>query len=59
MDERAFQTLKEFSEQIPAIKGTISTGSSDDGFWWVKFQIDINHSLAWHTVQELYSIPHR
>lgn len=46
MDERAFQTLKEFSEQIPAIKGTISTGSSDDGFWWVKFQIDINHSLA-------------
>jgi hypothetical protein len=30
----------------------ISFGS-DDGFWWVKFQLDITHELAWNAVQEI------
>ena len=32
----------------------ISFGDDDDdGLWWIKFSLDIEHSLAWHVVQEL------
>lgn len=31
----------------------ISFGSDEDGFWWIKFQLDINNKLAWNVVQEL------
>ena len=54
MDERAFKTLVEYLEQVPAIESPISTGA-EDNFWWVKFQIDIDHELAWNVVQELGS----
>ena len=53
MDERAFKTLIDYLGKIPAVIAPISTGIDGEGFWWVKFQIDINHDLAWHTVQEL------
>ncbi|MFV7770894.1 hypothetical protein [Shewanella marisflavi] len=53
MDNRAFTKLVEFLEKVPAISGAIGTGAEDDGRWWVKFDIDINHKFAWHTVQEL------
>ncbi|MEM9829237.1 MAG: hypothetical protein AAF944_01290 [Bacteroidota bacterium] len=53
MDERAFKTLIDYLEKTPAIQSGIATGSDDDGFWWVKFQIDIDHELAWNVVQEL------
>lgn len=45
--------LIDFLERIPAIDKRISNGTSDNGIWWVKFQIDINHDLAWNVVQEL------
>jgi hypothetical protein len=25
----------------------------DDGNWWIKFAIDLDHKLAWNVVQEL------
>jgi len=53
MDDRAFTTLIEFLEKVPAIHGSISNGADDEGFWWVKFTIDTSHELAWCTVQEL------
>jgi hypothetical protein len=53
MDDRAFKTLTDFMEKIPAINPSISTGTDDEGFWWVKFSIDIEHKLAWNVVQEL------
>jgi len=53
MDNRAFTKLVEFLEKVPAITGAIGMGAEDDGRWWVKFDIDINHQFAWHTVQEL------
>ncbi len=53
MDNRAFTKLIEFLEKVPAIIGAIGTGSENDGRWWAKFEIDIHHQLAWHTVQEL------
>ncbi len=52
MDERAFKTLIDYLEKVPAIKKSIGTGANEEGFWWVKFQIDIYHDLAWNVVQE-------
>lgn len=52
MDDRAFTKLAEFLSSVPAISGEISHGD-EDGLWWVKFEIDIHHNLAWQTVQEL------
>ncbi len=53
MDDRAFTTLRDYLRRVPAVMGEISTGGNDDGMWWAKFWIDIDHPLAWHVVQEL------
>jgi hypothetical protein len=53
MDDRAFTSLVEYLSKVPAITGTIGKGAEEDGRWWVKFEIDINHKFAWHAVQEL------
>lgn len=53
MDERAFKTLIDYLEKVPAIEKPIGKGTDDEGFWWVKFSIDIYHDLAWNVVQEL------
>ena len=53
MDERAFISLANYLEKIPTVKKSISTGADENGFWWIKFDIDINHELAWSVVQEL------
>lgn len=53
MDDSEFTSLIEFLSKVPAIAGQIGRGSDDNGHWWVKFQIDIQHKFAWHTVQEL------
>ena len=52
MDDRVFSKLLDFLEKVPAIIGAISHGADTDGLWWVKFTIDIQHELSWHTVQE-------
>lgn len=53
MDQRAFKTLIEYLEKIPSITKPISFGLDDNRLWWVKFQLDINHELAWNVLQEL------
>ena len=53
MDERAFNTLIEYLAKVPAIQSTIGKGTDQDGFWWVKFSIDIHNRLAWQVVQEI------
>jgi len=52
MDDKAFTTLVEYLEKVPAIVGAIGRGSEEEGTWWVKFEIDIEHEFAWQTVQE-------
>jgi hypothetical protein len=47
------QSLKDFLLRVPAIEGRIGAGLFDDGRWWVKFAINIDHRLAWRVVQEL------
>jgi len=51
--ELAFQTLKSFLARVPAIVQPFGTGLEDDGSWWIKFAIDIDHPLAWQVVQEM------
>jgi hypothetical protein len=53
MDDRAFKTLIEYLEKVPTIQKPIGKGVDEDGFWWVKFCIDIDNELAWQVVQEL------
>lgn len=52
-DERTLQSLKDYLAKVPAIAGTIAAGFFEDGRWWVKFTIELNHPLAWNVVQEL------
>lgn len=52
MDDRAFKKLTYYLKRIPAIEESISHGSNEDS-WWLKFSIDIDHTLAWNVIQEL------
>src|SRR4051812_27705334 len=53
MENSDLETLEEYLKKIPAIEGAIGKGRFENGNWWVKFAIDIEHPLAWHVVQEL------
>jgi len=54
MDESAaFRSLEEYLARIPSIVAPFGRGFNDDGRWWIKFGIDIDHPLAWQVVQEL------
>ncbi len=55
MDKDLFMSVKELFSEIEAIKGDIATGFKN-GYWWIKFQLDINHKLAWNVVQEFGNI---
>ena len=48
-----FQHLLDFLVRVPAIDSSIGSGFDDDGHWWVKIAIHIDHPLAWQVVQEL------
>jgi len=52
-DEAAFKDLREYLSKVPGIDHRLGYGFFDDGRWWVKFAIDIQHPLAWQVVQEL------
>lgn len=50
-----FERLSDFLCRVPAIGTRNVLANGDDGkdAWWIKFNIDIAHDLAWQTVQEL------
>jgi hypothetical protein len=54
--EDMFSELKAFMAKIPAIKEHIAGGQYDNGLWWIKFQVDIDHPLVWNVIQELGNI---
>ena len=53
-----FAELIDYLRRIPSVSVNETPGygigsGAEDGVWWVKFGIDIDHPLAWSTVQEL------
>jgi hypothetical protein len=48
-----FEPLLKFLARCPAIQKSVGHGVFDNGIWWIKFSIDIDHKLAWNVVQEL------
>ena len=37
---------------FPGIRGKTNFGRLANGNWWVQFNVDIGHKLAWNIVQE-------
>ena len=53
-----FEKLLSFLERLPAIslpagRRSIGRGVLENGNWWVKFNLNTDHELAWRHVQEL------
>lgn len=53
-----FGRLIDFLARIPAMEVDDSPShgigaGEEDGAWWVKFNLDIGHDLAWQAVQEM------
>ncbi|HET6314569.1 MAG TPA: hypothetical protein VFH60_12110 [Chloroflexia bacterium] len=46
------QKLQAYMERIPAVQ-VVSASEASEARWWLKFDIDIHHPLAWNVVQEL------
>jgi len=53
MESFDLSALIEFIGRIPSVNTAVTSGFYDNGNWWVKLSLDINHKLAWHVVQEL------
>lgn len=55
MSDLSFDRLYAFFSKVPSIQKNLidSYGSDGEQAWWFKFQIDVDHPLAWQTVQEL------
>lgn len=55
MAELSFERLYQFFSKVPSVQESRidAHGTDGDHAWWFKFQIDIQHPLAWQTVQEL------
>lgn len=52
-EDLAFRTLENFLSKVPGIVGPFGKGFDENGGWWIKFSLDIDHPLAWSVVQEL------
>ena len=48
-----FNALENFIVRLPGVILPIGKGQTEEGLWWIKFQFDIDHPLAWRVVQEL------
>ena len=55
MSQLDFTRLADFFKKVPSIgeQGLMAYGSDGKDAWWIKFQINVEHALAWQTVQEL------
>jgi hypothetical protein len=48
-----FEPLITFLSRVPGVGKSKGFALDEDGCWWLKFSIDIEHPQAWHVVQEL------
>jgi len=51
--EHDVSSLVSFLKRVPAVVGAIGSGTFDNGNWWTKFTIDIDHPQVWNVIQEL------
>lgn len=53
--EQKFAKLINFFSQLPSVQADniLSYAYDNEQAWWFKFKINLNHQLAWQTVQEL------
>jgi hypothetical protein len=57
MLDEPFEPLLVFLEKVPAMnlpagRESIGCGLEDDGTWWIKFSLVLEHPLVWRVVQE-------
>ena len=55
VSDLSFERLYQFFSRVPCVQEQRIAAHGNDGehAWWFKFYIDIEHPLAWQTVQEL------
>lgn len=55
VSELSFDRLYQFFCKVPSVQQNHidSYGTDGKSAWWFKFQINVDHPLAWQTVQEL------
>ena len=51
--EHDLRKLVSYLARVPGVVGKMGDGTFENGNWWVKFTIDIDHPHAWNVVQEL------
>lgn len=53
--ELSFQRLVNFFSKIPSVQANniLAYAYEQETIWWFKFKINIEHPLAWQTIQEL------
>jgi len=51
-NQTSFYELTTFLSKVPAVE-VISHDYYESKNWWIKFSIDITHTLAWNVVQEV------
>lgn len=49
---QGLQKLRAYVERIPTVQ-IVSASQASEARWWIKFDINIHHPLAWNVVQEL------
>lgn len=52
MSGEVFSELINYLQEVPAVD-VFGSGIFENGLWWVKFSIDIQHKYAWQVVQEI------
>ncbi len=50
-EEQDHTDLVAYLDRVPSVSH-VANGTSDNGIWWIKFNIDISHPVAWNVVQE-------
>ena len=55
VSEINFDRLYQFFCKVPSVQESriVAHGTDGQHAWWFKFNIDVEHPLAWQTVQEL------
>ena len=55
VSEMNFDRLYQFFCKVPSVQESriVAHGTDGQHAWWFKFHIDVEHPLAWQTVQEL------